>query len=145
MTVRTWFTISALCVIALFGAVALKLTAPVNAPTMLARVGEIRLQGMRVASCWPNGEKTKCEGRGSSASAVTVPRRGTLRIVVAYPLQPTSRQGYIAIRSGRNVVLRRDWHENTRYDLAPGTYEAVAYARYRSNAHIEYSFPFRVA
>jgi hypothetical protein len=143
MTVRTWFTISVVCVIALFAAVALKLTAPVNAPSILARVGEIRLSGQRNAACWPDGKKTKCVGRTSAAAAVTVPAKGVLRVVVAYPLQPTPKQGSIEVRRGDNVVIKRDWHENTSYDLAPGTYELVAYAAYRPNAHVRYTFRFR--
>ncbi len=143
MTVRTWFTISAICVIALFASVLLKLTAPVNAPSIVARVGEIRLHGDRESACWPNGKKTKCVGRTSGAAVITVPGKSTMRVVVAYPLQPTAKQGTIEIRQGENVVLTRSWHENTSYDLAPGSYELVAKATYRPNAHVEYSFPFR--
>ena len=143
MTVRTWLTISVICVIALFAAVILKLTAPVNAPTMLARVGEIRLQGQRDSSCWPVGMKTKCAGRTAATPAVSVPGKGTLRVIVAYPLQPKASQGTIEVRQGETVIIKRDWHENTNYDLAPGSYELVAYAAYRNNAHIRYTFPFR--
>jgi hypothetical protein len=142
VTVRTWFTISAIVVIALFGAVALKLTAPVDAPSIVARVGEIRLQGQRIAACWPDGKKTKCTGRGAAPAPVTIPHHGTLRIVVAYPLQP--KQGTIEVRDGSHAVFTHPWRENTTYDLPPGSYELLATARYKTNAHVEYRFALHV-
>ena len=144
MTVRTWFTLSAVVVIALFGAVALKLTAPVNAPTIVARAGELRLHGRRISACWPNGRgKEKCTGAENTAPDVaTLSRRGTLRVVVAYPLQP--KQGYIEVRSGDRVVFKRPWSENTDYNVPSGNYELVAYAKYAKSSHLEYAFGFRV-
>jgi len=145
MTVRTWFTISIVVVIALFAAVALKLSAPVNAPSIVARVGETRLAGHLVASCWPGGNgKIACkQGKGDGNGAVaTIPPKGTLRVIVAYPLQP--KDGYLQFSRKTGPLYRTPWRENTHYDLPPGRYTLNAVAQYPKGPHVEYSFDFRV-
>lgn len=145
MTVRTWFTISTIVVIALFGAVALKLSAPVNAPTIVVRSGDLRLVGHRNGACWPKGNgRLHCVGADPAPPRVVMlPRRGKLRVVVAYPLQP--KQGYVAITHGRDIISKRNWTESFAYDVPPGTYQLIAYAKYPKSVFVQYLFAFRAA
>ena len=140
---RTWFTISAVLVLALIAAVALKLSVPSGPPTIVARVGDIRLNGALQESCWTDGPgKKQCTTPETRpGEAVTIPGKGTLRIVVAYPSQPS--KGTIVVSQGSKVVFSNKWRQNTRYELRPGRYELVANAEYPRGVHIEYAFAFR--
>jgi hypothetical protein len=144
VTVRAWFTISALVLAALAAAFVFRLFAPINAPGMLVRSGDVRLQGRLEESCWParDGELQCEEGRSASSPASeTVPAKGTFRIVVAYPAQPED--GEIRI-DGPDPTRIRDWRNPLRYDLEPGTYTLTAQAQYPERAFVRYVFRFRV-
>lgn len=144
MTVRAWFTISALVLVALAAAFVFRLFAPNNPPGILVRSGDVRLQGRLDEACWPgrNGE-LNCERPESTAlpSPEVVPAKGTLRIVVAYPAQPDV--GEIRI-DGPDPTRVGDWRNHLRYDLEPGTYMLTAEARYPERAFVRYVFRFRV-
>jgi len=125
--------------------VALKLAAPVRAPSIVARVGEIRLPARPGASCWPgrNGKIDCHDGKGGGQKGVaTVPRHGTFRVVVAYPLQP--KDGYIQVFRVGHVMFRKPWRENTHYDLPRGRYTLLVLAEYPKQVHVQYWFDFRV-
>ncbi len=144
MTVRAWFTISAIAVVALFAAAALKLTAPTPPPSIVARVGSIRLDGFLTASCWPqSGGKSKCaDGPDRATKTVTIPRRGTIRVVVAYPTQP--KNGSIDLFGSNRPVFKKKWMRNVSYDLEPGRYYLQALALYSNSAKVQYRFRLRV-
>jgi len=146
VTVRAWFTISAIVVAALFAAVALKLFAPVSAPAVTARAGSIRLPGRLDAACWPRAGCSR--GRHGSSEVATLPGTGRIRVVVQYPVQP--KNGYIRISSAGHVIVRAGWSGSrtkptvVSYDLPPGRYSVLAYADYTKTAHVRYIFDFRV-
>ena len=146
MTVRAWFTISAVVVVALFAAVALKLFVPVSPPAIVARVGSVRLPGRLDAACWP---RAGCKhAKGGTSGVATLARKGRIRVVVSYPVQP--KDGYIRVLRTGQVVLRRGWSGSrtkptyVSYDLPPGSYSMQAYANYSADAHVQYLFTFRV-
>ena len=142
MTVRAWFTISTLVLVALVVAIFIRLLAPVGAPPVLARVGDTRLSGARVKACWPQrGGHLRCQGAEPSPRTASLPKSGSLRIVVAYPAQPPS--GTITIVRGGHTVLTRKWNDMVHYKLKTGTYELVADAQYPQDAYIKYRFTFR--
>lgn len=142
MTVRAWFTISAVVLVLLGGAVAYRLLAPVAAPEILARSGDVRLDGARVMSCWPaRGGALRCRGSQDVPAAADVPPSGTLRFLVAYPVQPDTWQ--ITVARGRRTVMVED-EPRFRYDLDAGTYAVDVQARYPADAFVHYRFRFRV-
>ena len=145
MSVRAWFTISAVVLVVLTAAFALRFFAPVPAPAIVARVGGIRLVGQATADCWPQrNARLRCHRRSSSWTRPARLRgKGTIHIVVAYPIQP---------RAGSLVILRRDgatvttsgWRESLAYDLQPGEYALQAVAEYPKGARVAYYFPITV-
>ena len=144
MTVRAWFTISTLVLIALVAAIFVRLLAPVGAPAVLARSGETRLSGARVKGCWPQRSgKLRCQGPDGSAKQVTIAGSGSFRIVVAYPAQP--KDGTISIKRGGRQVLTKRWNDSVKYKLRPGSYLMYADARYPSGAYVKYRFAFRIS
>jgi hypothetical protein len=144
MTVRAWFTISTVVLVALVAAVVLKLTAPTPPPAIVARVGDTRLPGALYVSCWPQRSgNAKCqEPTGSPKGDVTIPRRGTLRVVVAYPVQP--KRGNVRIYTGGRTTLRSEWKRSITYELEPGRYQMLALALYPNASQVQYIFRFRV-
>jgi hypothetical protein len=144
MTVRTWVTLSVLILIALSVAIVARLLAPVPHPPILARSGDVRLQGQLIEACWPQrGGDLRCEKDGDDAQLSTIPGKGELRIVVAYPAQPD--EGSIVIRRGETNFLReKGWDDEIAYALEPGRYELIARAEYPQDAFVSYRFPFRV-
>jgi len=143
VTVRAWFTISALVLAALAAAFVFRLFAPITAPGILVRSGDVRLNGRLDDACWPgrHGE-LRCErAESTSPSAVVVPADGRFRIVVAYPVQPEV--GEIRI-DGPERVRIGDWRNPLPYNLEPGTYTLTAEARYPERAFVRYVFRFRV-
>lgn len=143
MTVRAWFTISALVVAALAIAFGFWLFAPARVPSILARSGDVRLEGALVEACWPErgGELTCKESADTDVRAAIVPAKGRFRIVVAFPTQPED--GEIRI-SGPERVRVNDWRNPLPYDLEPGTYGLTTEARYRDGAYVRYAFRFTV-
>src|SRR4051812_27322493 len=130
MTVRSWFTISTVVVVALFVAVALKLVAPASPPAIVARDTDTHLPGSLQSACWPqNSGHNRCThgGKPPKDSAI-LPRNDKIRVVVAYPIQP--KDGTIRIvRSGR-TVLRTKWSRYVSYELESGRYSLIADAKY---------------
>lgn len=147
MTVRAWFTISALVLAALAAAFMLQLFRPVRPPEILVRAGEQRLDGGLVEACWPqrNGE-LRCQQPDERGSTQTIPGNGSLRIVLASPAQP--QEGWIRIEDagGRDVLETDEWKRTVRYDLGPGTYTMLVQAGRTGpkNAYVRYLFPVRV-
>lgn len=144
MTVRAWFTISALVLAALATAFVFRLFAPINAPGILVRSGDVRLHGKLDESCWPGrNRELRCEREdaGSVPATEVVAAKGAFRIVVAYPAQPDD--GEIRI-DGPDPVHIDDWRNPLRYDLEPGTYTLSARANYPERAFVRYVFRFRV-
>ncbi len=128
---------------ALAAAFVFRLFAPVTAPAILVRSGEVRLEGRLVDVCWPGRDgELRCEkAESSTTSAPEVPAKGTFRIVVAYPAQPEN--GEIRI-NGPSRVRIGDWRNPLPYDLDPGTYTLTAEAKYPERAFVRYVFRFRV-
>lgn len=143
MTVRAWFTISAVVLVVLTGAVTYRLLAPVSTPAILARAGDVRLEGEHVYSCWPQrGGRPKCERSKATPRAVVVPRSGKLRVVVAYPVQPDSWQ--LTIANSERTVIFTESHDLD-YELGPGSYRMDVQARYPDDAFVQYHFRFKVS
>jgi hypothetical protein len=140
MTVRAWFTISAIVLVALTAAVVYRLFAPVPPPEIFVRSGEVRLKGDRLAACWPgrSGEVGCAQPQGPS-SPNDLPTSGRLRFVVGFPVQP--KNGSIRIqRLSGGTVLESRWRREIVYELPPGTYELQVEARYPEDAYLIYRF-----
>jgi hypothetical protein len=145
MSVRAWFTISALALVGLVAAFVFRFFTPVPAPEIVARVGGIRLSGQRVSDCWPqrNGS-LRCETRTTKWTKLTRLRTtGTIHLVVAYPVQPSGGAVKVVKRDG-SVVKSVAWTESFGYDLAPGDYAVRASADYAKGARVDYFFPLSV-
>lgn len=144
MTVRTWITLSVLILVALSVAIVVRLLAPVEAPPILVRSGDVRLDGSLVESCWPQrGGDLRCEEGGRFATEVrTIRPEGELRVIVAYPAQPED--GSIEIVRDGGGKKTYDWDDEVSYDLEPGTYSITARAEYPLDAHVVYRFGFSI-
>lgn len=144
MTVRAWFTISALVLAALAAAVAFQFFRPVPVPHLIVRSGQIRLEADPVKWCWPQRSGLRCSrSEPSHVAELSVPSRGSLRIVIAYPKQPP--KGSIRITYGGDmIILSRRWTNRLRYRLNPGqTYTLLARAQYSRDVYIDYQLDFR--
>jgi hypothetical protein len=144
VTVRAWLTISALVLVALFGAVAYQFLRPVTAPGIIVNAGNEPLAGRLVESCWPqrNGD-LKCEqGDDGDAETLSIPASGELRSVVAYPAQPEEGSIRIISRDSGETVLRSGWDRSITYELDPGLYFVDVEARYPERAFVRYRFGF---
>lgn len=169
MTVRAWFTISAVALVLLAAAFVYWLRAPIPSPAILARVGSIRLDGQRIAACWPQRSGAlRCEDPEPTRPKVTELRpRGTLSFTFAAPVRPDEGQVVIARQPAPNgsvdagacltdtpsheafgrmctVLFEREWKRTVRYDLDPGTYVMDVQAGASDGAHVRYSFRFKV-
>lgn len=143
MTVRTWITLSLLLLVAMTAAVIVRFLLPVDAPPILVRSGDVRLDGELVRACWPQrGGELRCQQGDGEAETVTVGREGTFRIIVAYPAQPE--EGRFTITRDGERVLREDWDDELPYDLGAGAYTLEARAEYPQDAVVVYRFGFRV-
>lgn len=144
MTVRTWITLSLVILVALTVAILVRLLAPVDAPPILARVGETRIEGSLVEACWPQrGGDLRCEEEDRRDVEVTAIRsEGELRLIVAYPAQPED--GSVEITGDEDRVLRKDWDDEIAYDLDRGSYTMVVHAVYPEGAFVRYRFGLRV-
>jgi len=145
MSVRAWFTISAAVLVVLAVAFVFRFFAPVPAPETVARVGGIRLDGQRVSDCWPqrNGNLRCAKFSTRWTKPVRLRGKGTLHVVVAYPVQPPGGTLTLTKRDGA-VVLTKKWTESLSYDLAPGDYALRADAQYPKGAHVDYYFPVTI-
>lgn len=144
MTVRAWFTISALMLLALTAAVLFQFLRPVPAPEILMHVGDTRIEGSLDRYCWPQrGGDLRCAGGGGGeAETQPIPASSTFRLVVAYPAQPEEGTVRVVSRDTGETVLRRDWARSVPYELEPGTYFVEAEARYPADAVVRYRFAF---
>lgn len=140
MTVRAWFTISALVLVALAAAFAFRLFASIPPPEVIVRVGDERVQGALLAYCWPQRSGVECDEREpQQRGAETIPASGRLRFVV-YPVPPE--KGRVTIRDADTgeAVLTRSWTERFSYDLEPGRYTIDARGEYPPDAYVRYIF-----
>jgi hypothetical protein len=147
VTVKAWFTISALVLVALAAAVVIRFLAPVDPPPIFVRSGAVRLVGVLDEGCWPQrGSDLRCkEGPDERPQTGTLPAEGKLRVVVAYPAQPDDGSGTITITdSSGDEVLDEKWDESIDYELESGSYTMTADARYPAEAFVRYVFRFRV-
>ena len=144
MTVRTWFTISALVLVALAGAVVYQFLRPLNPPEILVSVGDVRLDGRIVEACWPQRSgDLDCGSEDRTDQRRVVPGKGKFRLVVAYPAQPED--GEITLSRGRRTLKFRDrWDREIAYNLPPGDYSLDVRARYPEDAFLHYVFPLTV-
>ena len=144
MTVRAWFTISAVLLVVLSLAVLYQFTRPIAPPEILVTSGAVRLDGRTAEACWPQRDgKLDCSTADATDERMTVKAKGTFRLVVAYPAQPEDGQIEIA-RGRRTLVSEDDWTRAVRYDLEPGDYTLSVQARYPADAFVHQVFPFRV-
>lgn len=144
MTVRTWFTLSALAIVALFVAVGVRLFAPVSPPDMFARVGETRIDGVLVEGCWPQrGDDLRCVEGDDEPEPTQIPADGDMRVVVVYPAQPED--GTIEIVQDGDTVIEQDWTEQAfAYELEPGDYGMTAAALYPEDTTVTHRFALTV-
>lgn len=147
MTVRAWFTISALVLVALFASVAYRFLRPLDPPTLLASVPAARLEGDFRAACWPQrGGQLKCTSNDQPASTLgpRIEPDGVMRLVAAFPTPPTGGKIAIVDSAGKKVLSRTGWTDKLDYELASGRYKLQAEARYTKDAFVRYSFAFSV-
>ncbi len=141
MTVRTWFTISALVLAALAAAFVFRLFATIPAPEIVVRVGDDRIEGSVAAYCWPQRTGLKCDDQDPHATRThRIPASGSMRFIVTYPVQPD--EGRVTIRDAETgeSVLTRDWTGRLRYELPAGRYTIDARADYPDEAYVRYVF-----
>jgi hypothetical protein len=144
MTVRAWFTISGLVLVALVAAVVFKLFAPVSPPKILGRVDGTRLEGQLENACWPQrSEKLTCTSRSAHPQAATIPRSGRFHVVVAFPAEPQRGSILIGDELGR-ILESHPWGKDFAYKLDPGRYTMRAKASYPRGLYVTYAFAFRV-
>lgn len=146
MTVRAWFTISGVVIVALAIAFVVRFTSPVKAPQILASAGPVRLDGAYRGSCWPQPRgANRCERdpRPRLASGPRLPRTGTIRVVSDFPVQPAS--GTLVVRREGQTALEQAWDDKLPYTLDPGRYVLRADARYPRGGYVRYDFAFVVA
>lgn len=146
MSVRAWFTISALALFFLAVAFAFQIYGPVRPPAIVARAGTVRLEGTLVKACWPqrNGHAKCVATKRPRVIDRTVPGAGTLRIVVAYPFKPKSGTIRITSRDGTTVVFSGALMQDVPYRLQPGAYTLEADAQYGEGTYVVYDFGLRV-
>lgn len=147
MTVRTWFTISAIALVALAVAVGIRFFAvPVAAPETTVRSGDIRLDGRTTKSCWPQRSgDLRCTSGDDQPDVTPIERKGTLRLFVRFVGQPEKGDGTITITdSDGDRVLRKSWDDAVKYDLDPGTYTLRTHAEYPPKAYVDSVFRLRV-
>lgn len=145
MTVRTWITISVLALVGLTTATAYQFLRPVQPPQVVVHAGNERINGAFAAACWPQrtGVLRCTREKNATPRETTIPSKGTLRVVLASPAQPTD--GSIVIRDQHGeTVLRTGWKRTVRYDLEPGTYTLTAQAGASDNAFVRYVFTLKV-
>ena len=146
MTVRAWFTISAVAMAVLTAAFVYRFFfAPVSPPEILVTAAEGRIEGTYTGSCWPRrGDAVACDERDvQDGDPLTVARMGTLRIVVAFPQQPDRGRLEIVDASTGEQMLSEAWTDRLDYDLPSGAYRLTATARYPADAFVRYVFAFR--
>jgi hypothetical protein len=147
VTVRAWFTISAVAMAALVAAVVLKAFAPLQPPAILATAGPVRLTGSSQGSCWPQrGSKLRCEPADPKPKVppAVLPASGTIRVVTAFPVQPKDGSVRIEDSSGNAVLSDPSWTDDVRYTLEPGSYVLRAQADYPARAYVRWAFAFVV-
>lgn len=152
MTVRAWFTISAIAAIALGAAFAWRLFRPIEAPELVVRSGDVRLSALHLESCWPQGSgEPRCltndtdpADRARSGDGADVPAAGRFEVFAAYPVQPAD--GRVLIQDARtgDVIDRSDFDDIVDYDVGPGDYVLRVEARWEQDAFVRYAFPFTV-
>ena len=149
MTVRTWFTISAVAALALVATFALRAFRPIPPPELLARVDDTRIEGVYDGSCWPQSEgDLRCEDRDadvSGASGPRVPAEGMMRFIAAYPVQPAGGTLEIVDAESGATIVRDGYAESVPYELEPGRYAVMVEARYPDDAYVRYVFAFEAA
>lgn len=133
--------------VALAVAFGFRLFASNPAPEIVVRGGEVRLEGRRVRACWPQRSgQVECSGAESfdDVRYPAIASSGTLRILVAYPVQPTDGSIRITDRDSGTTSLEQEWTRSLRYDLDPGRYVLRASAPYPEGARVIYDFFFSV-
>jgi len=133
--------------VALAAAFGFRLFVSNPAPEIFVRVGDVRLEGRRISACWPQRSgQVECSDAESSDDVryPAIVSSGTLRILVAYPVQPNDGSIRITDRDAGTTVLERDWTRSLRYDLDPGRYVLRASAPYPQGSRVIYDFFFTV-
>lgn len=148
MTVRAWFTITAIALALLSAAFVYRFFfQPVSPPQILVTTPDARLPGAYAGSCWPQrGDELRCEEPADPdpGESATITGSGTMRVIAAFPVQPDrGRLVIVDARSGREVLSER-WTDRLAYDVPSGTYRLEAEARYPADAFVRYVFAFRV-
>lgn len=151
MTVRAWFTISAVALVALGIAFALRVFSPLGAPELLVTVegtaDSVRLPGVHEESCWvQRDDELRCVDPDPQlpGDPPSVPRTGRMRIVAAFPVQPDEGTVRVVERSSGRVAFESELDDRIDYELAPGRYVLRVEARYPDDAFVRYAYPLRV-
>ena len=102
------------------------------------------------AACWPDRRNNvRCREATDDvpAPARTIPPAGSIRLIVAFPVQPEA--GDIRILRDAEVVSQSvdqgGWTDRVGYELEPGRYTLVAEARYEQGTYVRWRFTFVVA
>ena len=145
MSVRAWFVISALVLVALAVAFVLRFFAPVPAPEIVARAGAIRLAGHKTAECWPQRDgNLRCRNyKPDSDQRTRLRGSGTIHVAVAFPARPEGGSLTLTAQDGTTVVTTT-WKETLDYRAPPGSYHLRALATYPEGAKVDYVFPITV-
>jgi len=144
MTVRTWFTISALVLLALIAAIVFKLFVPVSPPKILARSGSARIPGVLKVACWPqrSGDPRCTKGPDQTPEPTALRGKGRVRFVVAYPAEPQHVTVTSHVPGRAEAITRRD-RSYIAYSKS-GLYTVLVNAQYPGNAYVTYYFRFSV-
>lgn len=147
VTVRTWFTISALVLVALAVAAVVRIVSPLPAPRLLATASGRPLEGAPVASCWPQRSgDLRClrSDDGPPADATPVPADGRLRIIADFPVQPVEGVIRLVDTATDEAVIDGAFTDRIDYDLQPGRYLLRVEARWGEGAFVRYAFALAV-
>jgi hypothetical protein len=145
MTVRAWFTISAVALGVLTVAFLIWLTGPSRAPRLVASAGNVRLQGSPAGSCWPaRSGKLSCSREPRRRGPATrIAPSGTIRVFADFPVQPEDGSVRI-LRGDGSVASESKWTDRLPYSLEPGSYDLIAEGRWRRGAFVRYDFALAV-
>ncbi len=151
MTVRVWLTISAVALVALGTAFALRVFSPLEAPelvvTVEGRAESVRLPGVHEGSCWGQQDgELRCVDPDPDlpGDPPTVPASGRMRIVAAFPVQPDEGTVRILEQPGGDIAFETELDDRIDYDgLEPGDYVLRVEGRYPDGAFVRYAFPMR--
>lgn len=150
MTVRVWLTISAVALVALGIAFALRVFSPLEAPELIVtvegRTESVRLPGVHEESCWEQRDgELRCVDPDPELpeGPPAVPVSGRMRIVAAFPVQPDEGTVRIIEQREGDIGFEAELDDRIAYELEEGHYVLRVEASYSDGAFVRYAFPLR--